>query len=332
MKRTFMIISMALLIMTVSFPFAQQTNFPAVTGPYFGQMPPKTRPEIFAPGIISTDLHDDFGPAFTPDGKEVFFRCVGNGKMIILHMQQNQDKWGTPDIASFSGKYNDLGVFISHDGKRLFFSSDRPTDENDRDNDLDIFTVDCRDGRWGEPHNLPVEKRGLKDLFACSTDSSGTIYLHARNADGMGGFDLYRLKKGDSLNWELQIIGSPICTKHDETSHCIARDGRFIVYFSDNGLTGKESAGLYVAFLSEDSSWSQPVNLSREMGMELPGKYPSLSPDGKYLFFIVPESAEANRRHGRQWELDVFNSAKPRHGGGNVYWVDTSVIEALRPN
>jgi len=332
MKRTLIMISLTLLIITSSFLFAQQVNFPAVTGPYFGQTPPNTRPEIFAPGIVSTDLHDDFGPAFIPDGKEVFFRCIGNGRMIILHMQRNQGEWGAPGIASFSGKYNDLGVFISQDGDRLFFSSERPADKNDEYNDLDIFAINRTDNGWGEPYSLPVEKRGIKDLFACSVDSAGTIYLHAKSADGIGGYDLYQLKKKDSLNWELQIIGAPISTKYDETGPCIARDGSFIVYYSDRGPTGKESAGLYVSFRNSDSTWSEPVNLSRKMGMELPGKYPSLSPDGKFLFFVVPESAEANHRLGRQWELDVFNSAKSRNGGGNIYWVDASVIEVLRPD
>ena len=41
--------------------------------PYLGQKPPGTDPEVFAPGIVSTDDHIEMGCAWTPDGKEFYF-------------------------------------------------------------------------------------------------------------------------------------------------------------------------------------------------------------------------------------------------------------------
>jgi len=311
---------------------AAEKLFPDLHGSYLGQQPPGTKPVLFAPGIISTDLHDDFSPAFTPDGTEVFFRCVGGGEMVILHMRLRSGQWSYPEIAAFSGKYKDLGAFISHDGTRLFFSSDRPVSDNDTTGDLDIFAVDRSDNGWGAPVSLFKEKDRSGDRFACSIDSAGTIYYHAKDSKGMGGYDLYRLRLNDSVYSQPELLGRQVNTKNDETSPCIARDGSFLVYFSNKGPTGQEDAGLYVAFLRKDGSWTQPANLSKHLGMTLPGKYPGLSPDGKYLFFVVPESKEANRRLGRRWDMDIFREATPRYGGGNIYWVDVSVIEAIRPD
>ena len=47
-------------------------SFPRITGDYFGRPHPGATPELFAPGVVSTDLHDDGAPEFTPDGNEVF--------------------------------------------------------------------------------------------------------------------------------------------------------------------------------------------------------------------------------------------------------------------
>ena len=40
--------------------------------PYLGQNPPGLTPELYAPGIVSTE-HHEFGITFSPDGKEIFF-------------------------------------------------------------------------------------------------------------------------------------------------------------------------------------------------------------------------------------------------------------------
>lgn len=313
-------------------PDAAIKPFPELHGMYLGQQPPGSEPVLFAPGIVSTDLHDDFSPAFTPDGHEMFFRCVGGGEMVILHMQLRSGLWSYPEIAPFSGSHKDLGAFISHDGNRLFFSSDRPLSDKDTTGDMDIFAVDRLENGWGEPYSPFGEKIKSGDRFGCSLDSAGTVYFHARDSEGIGGFDLYRSRLVDGIYSQPELLERPVNTKYDETSPGIARDGGFLVFFSSKGPTGQEDAGLYVTFLKKDGSWDQPVNLSKHLGMTLPGKYPGLSPDGKYLFFVVPESEEANRRLGRLWEMDTFRNVKPRYGGGNIYWVKVSVIEALRPD
>ena len=50
--------------------YTQNTNFPILKGPYLGQEPPGLKPEIFAPGIISTKKFKEFSGTFSPDGKE----------------------------------------------------------------------------------------------------------------------------------------------------------------------------------------------------------------------------------------------------------------------
>ena len=43
---------------------------------YFGQIPPGSDPITFAPGIVSTPGMEHSAPAFTPDGKEIYWSVI----------------------------------------------------------------------------------------------------------------------------------------------------------------------------------------------------------------------------------------------------------------
>ena len=56
---------------------AQENDFPILTGHYLGQEPPGRTPEIFAPGIVSSESIE-FKIAFSPDGKYLFYSSNGD--------------------------------------------------------------------------------------------------------------------------------------------------------------------------------------------------------------------------------------------------------------
>ena len=59
-------------IPTMSGKSDSQDKFPVLEGPYIGQKPPGLTPEVFAPGIVSTE-HRDWSGSFTPDMKRYNF-------------------------------------------------------------------------------------------------------------------------------------------------------------------------------------------------------------------------------------------------------------------
>ena len=66
---------------------------------------------------------------------------------------------------------------------------------------------------------------------------------------------------------------------------------------------------IYVAFATSERRWSRPVNLGDKVNSEFSETCPSLSADGKYLFF------------SRYDEPDEV---------AQIYWVDSAVIDAAR--
>ena len=145
MKQIIGYTSLIILISLITIHCTKQDKFPMLKGSYLGQNPPGTSPEIFAPGVITTEYHEHSSPAFSMDGTKVYWSVFINfyGPQVILTMQQKDRQWTQPEVASFSGQYTDGNPCFSPDGMKLFFESHRPINENEgvRD-DLDLWIVE----------------------------------------------------------------------------------------------------------------------------------------------------------------------------------------------
>jgi len=60
-------------ILIISGNLNAKEDFPVLKGPYLGQKPPGMKPEVFAPGIVSTKDHIEMGFTCTSDGREIYF-------------------------------------------------------------------------------------------------------------------------------------------------------------------------------------------------------------------------------------------------------------------
>jgi len=112
----------AILLLISSFSAAQQaiSDFSKLKGPYLGQTPPGFEPELFAPGIISTN-NTEWTLTFMPDGNEAYYTIRGlNGYNHLICVKSVNGEWQNPEIASFSNPDHHADPFITPDGKRLF--------------------------------------------------------------------------------------------------------------------------------------------------------------------------------------------------------------------
>ena len=153
---------------------------------------PLSEPTIFAEGIISTGDFDSH-PAFTPDGKTLYFvRSTPNFNLwTILVSRFERGKWRTPAIAPFSGQYSDADPFITSDGSRFYFISNRPVVGKSTP-DLDIWVMEKTAAGWSEPKNVgaPINSSGSE--WYPTAAANGTIYFGSDREGGKGRTDLYR--------------------------------------------------------------------------------------------------------------------------------------------
>ena len=316
--RARVIFAVTIVALAASLSPAQETSFD-----YLGCQPPGNKAQLFAPGLISTQYHDDYAPLFSRDGKEVYFRIIGYSskkiRSVIFVMRKGNTGWSQPEIASFSGEYIDFAPVLSRDGKRLFFSSDRPLSSNDKTKDLNIWYVTREGGKWSDPRALSADVNSDQDEFLTSIEGDGNLYMYR---EGKGPAAIFRIGKSvDGSYAEVEKIPEVINSPGGSFAPTIAPDGSFLIF-------GRRT-GVHVSFWKDDQ-WSVPKKIAELSSVIFP-KFTNLSPDGKYLFFVGHGTPATYREKlKRNWSCGVFDGP-PRWGRGDIYWISIEVIEKLRP-
>jgi tetratricopeptide (TPR) repeat protein len=299
--------------------------FPELQGPYLGQPGPGLSAEMFAPGIISTELPDDDAPAFSPDGREVFFRTCGNrdgGLMcVIFLMRQENGVWSHPEIAPFSGRYMDSGVSFAPDGKRLYFASNRPTDDGDEDDDGNIWYLERLDRDWSEPILLASTINSAEDDLYPAVLADGTIYWNQQPFDGEFYFRPYRSRVEGSRFTAAEPVDDSVVSGQESGAYSFSPEEDYVVF---TATQPGSSFDLHVSFKQEDGSWGAARSLGTYVNSRWSDKFSGISPDGKYMFFVSRREHE-NVSPRRIWNLAFFDGPQnPRPL--DVYWVDTRII------
>jgi hypothetical protein len=276
-------------------------KFPVLTGKYLGQPPPGAIPQLFAPGIVSAQEHFEHSClAFAPDYSEVYWSTdfTEQGFYDIVFMKNENGKWTEPRLASFSEKHHAGSPVFAHDGKTLYFSSTRPTSEQSGKSDVNIWMV-TRDGHgWSEPEPLAEGINTSQGEVVLSIARSGTLYFRrgmelffARQDDGV-------FQAPEKLNVVLE--GARLIALY------IAPDESYMILESFGG-GGYGGADLYACYRLKNGAWSNPVNLGPTVNSGATERFPCVTPDGRYLFFIRVAD------------------------GSDFYWVDAKIIEEMKP-
>jgi len=107
----------------------------------------------------------------------------------------------------------------------------------------------------------------------------------------------------DGTKWsEPMSISTTINTKYNEGASSMSADGKTIVFASCNRADGVGSCDIYISY-KEGEQWSVPENMGRTVNSAGWDSEPSLSADGKVLYF----SSERSGGFGRE---DIYVSRK----------------------
>lgn len=292
-------------------------QFPEFKGPYLGQKPPGLVPDLFAPGIVSTNEIEHGNITISPDGNEIFWtssfitslgeRSAGSFK--IWSSKYEDDKWTIPLQAFFTKNEitTDDVPFFSPDGSKIFFMSRRAVSDDGPDEAAENYWyVVKKDDNWSSPILLDNIINSLRIRWQMSVANSGSLYFGASKSDGMGGSDIYFAKFVDGKYMESENMGLPINSPADESGPYVSPDESYIIFTGESREDRNFKNGLYVSFKNKEGKWNMPVYLGDEINMGGSAS-PYVSPDGKYLF---------------------FNSG--RNGNYDIYWVSAEIFEELR--
>lgn len=302
---------------------------PELIGPYYGQTPPDTIPQLFAPGLIS-DGYANRDMAIHSNGDKFFYSIwLPTRKGVLMQVDKLDSVWQEPAVAPFSGKYSDIEPSFNHNGKRLYFSSNRPLKDGDPPKDYDIWYVELGDAGWTEPVNLgqPVNTQGNE--FYPSITKDNTLYFTAPHKNSEG---IFSSKIVDGKFNKPKHLSYAINSAHGEFNSLIAPDESFLIFSSFGREDGTGGGDLYISFKDNKGGWTKSVNMGELFNTPSLDYCPALSPDGQYLFF---SSSRPSAQLAKQ-TLKTFEDIKnihSNHGNGSddIYWVKASVLERYRP-
>lgn len=308
-----------------------QGSFPALKGPYLGQKTPGLTPEIFLPGLISTGSSER-SLVFAPEMDELFYQLTGPGfTTLILTMKVQNGQWNRPAVAFFSGvpRFGDDCPFITPDGKRMFFASERPLPGSDMPQSApDLWVLSKDKNGWGQPEPLGPDVNSPAEDYYPTVSRANNIYFGS-NRDGNN--DIYLSTYSGSGSSKPIRLGPPINTEHYEGHPFIAADESYLIFSSDRpGELG--NLDLYISFKGPDNGWSEPVNLGPRVNSADHEAAPYVSPDGRYLFFCSFRSdrqSYLNKKFNYD-EIKAFLNG-PGNGSGDIYWVSVKIFEELKP-
>jgi len=297
-------------------------GFEALSGPYLGQEPPGTVPQLFMPGLITTHWSDTY-IAFLNEARVCVYSTITDEGQRTYYTYEKNGRWTPPQRAPFEELQGHPNYTGGPKGRKIYFHSGRPTHAGDTRQDDNTWAIEWTGDGWAEPYPLPAPANSDYGEAYPSVTDDGTVYFFSWRRSDTRANDVYfsRCIEGDYQ--ETERLPWPINTDYLELDPYVAPDESFLIFVSLRP-GGYGSGDNYICFRREDGSWTHPINLGDKMNSPSGDGCPSGTPDGKYLFFTSGRKTEIAK--GKKSESPDIGDSKDR----DFYWVDASVIDDLR--
>ena len=262
--------------------------------PYLGQTPPGDTPEIFAEGILSLPGRNERVLTFTSDGKEIYF-TAGNK---ILSFKEVDGEWQAAETASFITDYMG-GVscyepFISPDGTKLLFTSNKGSIGNNHN----LWMTERSGDTWGEPQKLSSKinttSGGWGEWHPCIVSNNNLYFARDGN--------IYFAEYSDN-DYKTAVRLNTVSSSSQDWDPYVDPDENYLI-FKSNRSGGYGGMDNYISYRDANGGWSVPQNLGENVNSASNDDAGDVSPDGNYFFFAR---------------------------SGDVYWVNTNALPLTQP-
>jgi hypothetical protein len=267
---------------------------PFAKGPYFGQTPPGSTAQVFAPGLIcDTGEHQwESWASFSADGNTFCFNRLG----FVYITENTEQGWTTPKNI-IGVPYRTASCSLSPDANSIYFII---TLKNRRDKHYGLFRCNRTTHGWSEPQELGPTFGYSEGYAGFSLAANNSIYFfHFKpRAGGSGGGMFYAPYENNT--WPRLVKLPPVGTFPG-----IAPDESFMVFAAIRS-GGLGETDLYLSLRGADGTWGKAQNLGPKINSGLFEFGARISPDKKYMFFT---------RSNGWFENPYRNTA-------DIYWVE----------
>ncbi|MFN3404404.1 MAG: hypothetical protein ACK40G_09950 [Cytophagaceae bacterium] len=203
---------------------------------------------------INTAGHDA-GISLSPEGNILVIYRFTKESLInkssggdLWYTENNGESWSNPQKfpETINSKYWESSACFSHDGRILFFTSNREGGYGGTDI---YYSKQINKGIWAEPINMGPKINTAYDEESPFLHPDGkTLYFSSNGHKSMGGFDIFVSHfNEEKQEWSRpENLGFPVNSAHDDIYFSWSADGKKC-FFSSIRLEGFGNKDIYTA-------------------------------------------------------------------------------------
>lgn len=206
--------------------------------------------------------------------------------------------WSKPKLMNFGSELdeNEATVSVSADGTEVYIYVDK-------EGGGDLYRSSFLEGGFNaELEHMEGDINSSSWETHCTiTPDGNTLFFTSNRSGGMGGLDIYRVRKLPNGEWsKAEMLPAPINTIYDEDAPFIHPSGN-ILYYSSNGPKSMGGCDVFYSRITdkENLTFEEPVNMG----------YPLNTPDDD-VFFVVDAKGEhgyySSSQNGGYGNHDIF--------------------------
>lgn len=277
---------------------------------------------LFAKNHVSTPLYER-DIAISPKLDELIYTLgdYKQNKRCLVTIKKKGNKWKKPEILNLSGTYQDLEPFLSNEGNRLYFASNRPIYGDVTRKDYNIWYSDKNNDTWSDPVPLDSVINTKQNEFYPSLSKNGNLYFTSIRENGFGKEDIFISEFIDGQFQFPKPLPSEINTSRFEFNAFIGPDEDYIIFSSFGRDDGFGSGDLYISKRDSDGNWKQARNLGRKINSDKLDYCPFVDSESLNMYFT------SERVNINDITLKTINQLKQsansiENGLGNIYRID----------
>ncbi|MBA6157095.1 PD40 domain-containing protein [Tenacibaculum sp. S7007] len=271
--------------------------------------------EMFLPELFK-DLPNvrDFSMAKNQD--EFYFTIESYAKeySFIAYSKKINDKWTAPKEVSFSGQHKDLEPFLSPDGLKLFFASNRKNNtssEIKKDIDIWYVTRKSKNDKWSNPKNIGQIINTSADEFYPSVNNTGDLFFTAQYENSKGKEDIYVSRFINGSYTKPTSLSSAVNSKKYEFNAFVAPDESFIIFTSYGRKDDLGRGDLYISRKDKNNNWLPAEHLDVDINSKKLDYCPFVDINNNVLYFTTNKSSipkNFKKRKNLEEIIDYINT------------------------
>ncbi|SEB96533.1 WD40-like Beta Propeller Repeat [Tenacibaculum sp. MAR_2009_124] len=245
--------------------------------------------------LFLPELFRDFGHvrdiSIGNDGTEIYFTAQGYLKeySYIVSSKKINGNWKELEIVSFSGQkgIKDLEPFLSPDGLKLFFASNRERIGAGAKKDMDIWYVERESllQKWSLPINLGETINGDKDEFYPSVSKNGNLYFTSEREDSKGKEDIYVSEIVDGEYLKPKPLNDAVNSDKFEYNAFVSPNEDYIIFTSYGRKDDLGRGDMYISKKNSLGSWMTAKHMGNNINTKREEYCPFVDFENKMLYF-----------------------------------------------